>query len=166
MIECDLLIPTTTSELFTAPAPIEKVSYLRVWDYGPGTGQTFPDRVRFADVLVPDCRAGDWLDVVFLYQITNNLPYDVENSWRLILTQDASGIEGIRAPGRGYNIMPGIHHGPGADQWRVVVPSDGDWYVAAVVYAGGGSYSKPGDTVVVDVGYGSLSAIRVRSGTT
>lgn len=163
MIDCDLTFAVPTTELFAAPSPIEKVSSLRVWNYGPGTGQTFPDRVRFADLLVPGCKAGDVLDVSFQYQVTNGLAYDVENAWRLIITQDATGIDGIRAPGRGYNISPGMHHGPGADLWRVVVPTAGDWFVAAVVYAGGSSLSKAGDTVAVDVNYGSLSVLRVRA---
>lgn len=163
MIECDLAFAAPVTELFAAPSPIEKASTLRVWNYGPGTPNVFPDRVRFADLLLPGCKAGDVLDVSFAYQITNNLTYDVENAWRLILTQDATGIEGIRAPGRGYNITPGMHHGPGADLWRVVVPSAGDWYVAAIVYAGGSSYSQAGDTVAVDVGYGSLSVLRIRA---
>lgn len=163
VVECELMFVTPTTELFAAPSPIEKVSTLKVLNYGPGTPNVFPDRVRFADLLVPGCKAGDVLDVAFQYQITNNLAYDVENAWRLILTQDATGIEGIRAPGRGYNITPGMHHGPGADQWRVVLPYAGDWYVAAVVYAGGGSLSHAGDTVPVDGGYGSLTVTRFRN---
>lgn len=150
-------------ELFASARPIEKVGTLNVWNYGPGTAQALPDRVRFADLFVPGCRSGDLLDVTFQYQISNKLTYDVENAWRLLLTQSPVGLDGqVSAPGRGYNIPPGMHHGPGGDSWRVVVPADGGWYVVALVYAGGSSLSKPGDVVTVDVGYSSLTALRFR----
>lgn len=159
-----MLVPVFVKEvnkLFAAQKPIEKVSTLEVWDYGKDKPNQFPSRVRFAELLIPGCEKGDILDVQFGFQVSNNLNYPVEVSWRVLLTKDSEGYMGIPiAPGRGYNLPPEVHHGPGGDCGRIEIPEDGDWYVVIMLYGGGSSFSQLGDTLQVDVGYGSLTAMR------
>lgn len=149
------------NQLFCSAKPIERFSALGVQDYGPGKVNPFPARVRFAEVFVPGCEKGDILDIHFNSQVTNDLTYEVEVAWRMVLTKDAEGYVGVSpSSGYGYNLPPAVHHGPMTLTERMVVPEDGDWYVVILAYAGGSSLSQIGDTIKVDVGYGSFTVLR------
>ena len=147
---------------FPATLPCEKVSILNVWNYGPPPlPHQLPDRVRFADVLISGCRAGDILSVTFSYQVTSELPYYVELCERVVLTQSADSISGdMICDEIGENFNRDIHHKSRQRCGLVQIPSNGDWYVAAIVYAGGSSLSQPGDTINVNVGYAQLDVLR------
>lgn len=151
-------------DLFQAPNPIEKVSFLRVLNY-PTRTRPLPDQVRFADVFVPGCRADDVIFCSFTGQVSTKLRYNVELSSKLVWTMSPAGIDGQSFTGRGgqsTNITRDIHHGIIRQAAALRLHRDGDGYVAAIVYAGGGSYTRSGDQIEVNIGYGSLDVMRFR----
>lgn len=167
MISCfptEFLDNNKKIELFVCKNPIEKVNTLKVLNYGPSLPNQLPDVVRFADILIKDCLKDDILSVSFSYQITNNLSYAVENACALMLTESSDAIKSnyVIVHGKGYNITPEMHHGPQVFSGNIKIPYDGNWFVFAQVYAGGSSFTKSGDSVTVDTGYGDLSVIRFR----
>lgn len=129
-----------------------------------------PVEIRFSDVLIPACKAGDILDCRFMMEASNKIspPDTVELAGGLFLTQSAVGIEGIPLDGTyvAVNVDAARHHEDYSVTGVATVPHDGDWYVGAMMYGGGGSYSKPGDYLTVEQGpkYNALTVLRFRSG--
>lgn len=149
---------------FRSPRPIERVALLEARNYNAPGADPFPVRHRFAQVVVPKCRAGDLLEVEFDMEASNALPNLIELAWSIRLTQSRDGFEGIRFPGasKAVNVTPAMHHYPVQECCAMRVPSDGDWFVIAMVYAGGGSWSVPGEYVTVERGYGDFTVKRTR----
>lgn len=165
-IRARLILPSPPLvERFRSPRPIERVGMLAVRNYGPPPiPDRYPVRYRFAQVIVPGCKAGDLIEAQFDMQVSNKLSYVVELAWALCLTQDAAAFDGVRLSGasNAINVTPQTHHQPVEENASIRIPSDGDWYVIAMVYAGGGSQSLPGDLMNVDCGYGSFEITRTR----
>lgn len=151
-------------ELFKTGFPAELVSTLPCTDYGGTTG-ILPPEVRLMHVFVPGCKRGDILDIEMMCQVTTKQTYNVEFTSRLLLTPDETGFEGQRITaerwGLGQNITRDIHHCVRNMTGRVMVETDGDYWVAAIGYAGS-SAAKPTDTVLLDRG-GHISALRFRN---
>lgn len=170
MLKLPMRIATPQVDTFIAPKPMEKVSALKVYDYP--RQQQAPERVRIADLLIPDCNMGDQLACMASIQATNERPYAVEFTAGLKATKSSTGTSGIFIDyEHGYNISPhmvsggiwhGLHHGPLSLGGHWVVPEDGDWYVTVVAYAGGSSFTPdPYDWLVLD-NIGDLSVQRIR----
>jgi hypothetical protein len=148
VICADLVLPKV--EAFCAPLPCEKVTTLKVMNYGTGSSNPLPDLTRVADVFIPGCKAGDLLEVESAFQATNNkAPHNVEFTGKLIFTTDPNGVFGFNIShkgkalgglGLGFNISPAMHHGVMHLTGTFCVPFDCDGYVAAILYAGGDSY--------------------------
>jgi hypothetical protein len=158
-------------EHFSSPKPIEKTGWLSIRDY-PRMGN--PVRIRVADVYLPNCLAGDIVQFNFGIEATNMQYYAVEFTGKIVLTEDSSGINGTAvSQERGYNISPqvdqygevfhGLHHGVAERAGSCVIPSDGDYYLAAIYYAGGSSFTQSSESLKLESGYGDFSAIRFRS---
>lgn len=181
-VQARLVVGNVTHiESFQAARPIEKATTLPLRNYSWSVGVDPPADpsvqgavwktpvfVRLADVLIPECKAGDRLTVRFCFEASNKVYRTVsvmELSWNVFLTQSRTAIEGIRFPGgaMSVNVDAIRHHEDAHYTGAIAVPYDGDWYVAATVYGGGSSYSLPGDHFKVEVGYGSLEVDRARN---
>lgn len=160
-----MLAPAPRVERFRSPMPVERVAILPVRNYGPPPiPEPFPVRHRFAQVVLPKCKAGDWVEANFSMQVSNALSYQVEVAWSLRLTQSATGFDGITIPGtsKATNVTWAQHHCPVCQYGRAKIPSDGDWFLIAMVYAGGGSQTQAGDKIVADMGLGAFDVTRTR----
>lgn len=157
--------PPPQVERFRSPLPIERVAILPVRNYGPPPiPDPFPVRHRFAQVVLPKCKAGDVIEANFSMQVSNALSYQVEVAWSLRLTQSATGFEGVAIPGtsKATNVTWAQHHCPVSQFGRGRISSDGDWFLIAMVYAGGGSQTQPGDQIVADLAHGAFDVTRTR----
>ncbi|QAZ46753.1 hypothetical protein [Mesorhizobium sp. Pch-S] len=150
-------------ELFQSRQPCELVSFLDADFYGAGTG-ILPPEVRIGHVFLPGCERGDILDIEAMFQVTNDLGYNVEFTSKLVLTQSATGISGqpITNPryGLGENVTPAMHHMVRNMTDRVLIEKSGDYYVAAIGYAGSDG-EGPNDKIKLDRG-GHMSVLRFR----
>ncbi|MCH4572270.1 hypothetical protein [Achromobacter xylosoxidans] len=167
-------VPKT--ELFQSPTPCEKAAALPISNYGTGAPNPWPILVRLADVYLPDCRAGDILDVSAAFQGTNKyVGHNIEFTGRLIFTPHADSLAGSNIEttgvgfgglGLGFNVSNNMHHGILNLNGRYRVSYDVDGYVAVIAYAGGDaslpSPSIPNPIFPIDPG-GHLSVIRHRS---
>ena len=143
------------------PPPIELVSILPVHDY-PTPSHPTPERIRVANLYLPDIQPGDWVSASFMGEVTNPLTYNVELAQRMIFSRVEEGLVGYDlAHEIVYNISPNMHHGEivlYAD-WRVPdFYAQGNGWLAVLLYAGGGSTTQSGDYAVLERGYGSFSA--------
>jgi hypothetical protein len=148
VICAELVLPQ--SDDFCAALPCEKVTHLKVMNYGTGVTPFLPALTRVADVFLPKCKAGDVLNVEAAFQATNDkAPHNVEFTGKLIFTTDPTSVYGFNIShkgkalgglGQGFNISPAMHHGVRNLTGTFCVPFDCDGYVAAILYAGGDSY--------------------------
>ena len=132
---------------------------------------------RFTDgscevMVMEDVRAGEVLWISGEVELSNELDYSIEVCRRLSWETGSGGITGeIITPEAGTNITPqvwqgqtwpGQHHGLIPFSGVYVVPFDASLrYVSLTMFAGGSSYTEPGDTITVDVNWGHLSVIRM-----
>jgi hypothetical protein len=168
-ILCSLIIPASPRvDYFSAPVPIERVVVLPVQNYGPSPLPAFPVRHRFAQVYLPGCLEGDLIEAEFDAQVSNVLGYQVEVAWSLRLTKERAGFEGpdfktLEGTSNATNVTWAQHHCAIEENGSIIIPSAGNWFVIAMLYAGGGSQSQAGDQILADQGYGSFSAKRIRA---
>lgn len=155
-----------------APWPIELVSEVKpVLNY-----TSYIDRAhmwrRFAHVFVPDVQAGDVLTTLLSLQGTNPQSMPLEFVVGLVLTPSASGTAGCedmpsvsasyqptngimmsRMGGRNLTGHSHSHHGELFRHTHFIVPeglTGGDYYVAAIGYAGGSSLTNSNTRLVID----------------
>ena len=145
-----------------------RYSSLEVVDY-PRQGS--PTRVCVMEIPIQNPMAGEILFVSGEVEVTNDLPYAVEICRRLSWETGTGGTSGtIITPEAGENVSPQVWDGktfPG--QHHMLVPFSGIFsvpsneelrYISLVMYAGGSSYTEPGDRVLVQTTYGHMSVIR------
>lgn len=166
MTSATLVLRQPNTDLFSASLPCEKVTQLRVVNYGSGTPNPLPVLTRVADVYVPGCKAGDILTVESAFQATNTGSRNIELTGRLIFTPSQTSVsgsiishagKGMGGLGLGFNITPAMHHGVINITGSYRVPFDCDGYVAAVLYGG----DEVESWLTLDTG-GHLNVIRNR----
>lgn len=148
------------TETFITPWPCELVSSMPEHTYSAGTERTWR---RLVHLLLPDCKAGDRIEVDARVLVTNDTGTNVEISGGLVLTPQSSGTAGMEnlvsvsngqqpAFGRmistmdGENCTPGMHHMIMQRSADFIIPDgfEGDQYVILVAYAaGGGTIANP-----------------------
>jgi len=167
-----LSMSETKVELFTEPKPIEKWGALQIVDY-PRMGTAV--KIRIAQLKIPNCKAGDIISFDFGVEVTNRQYYAVEFTGKIIFTPNAyPSITGgkVVSGERGYNISPqtdhygnvfhGMHHGTDQRSGSFVVENDGDYWLAAIYYAGGSSFTQRSEALKIEKGYGEFTAVRYR----
>lgn len=154
-----------------------RFSSLEIIDYprmAPG-----PSRVSVLDCPITDSLAGDIIVVLGHFEVTNDLTYAVEVARRVTLETGTGGINGtLISPDAGENATPQIArneqtrtiqvwHG----QHHMLIPFSGVYtftedaalrYVSVGAYAGGSSYTKPGDWLKVETTTNHLDVLRFR----
>lgn len=138
--------------------------------------QTPPVRVCLMECMVPMCRVGDLFMIEGQFVVTNDLPYSVEVVRKLIFSETPGAIDGdIITREGGQNVSPqmdpennvwhGMHHGlftfTGMFQISRVVPAN--CYLSVVMYAGGSSYTQPGDELKIEQSQGQIKWVRLNA---
>lgn len=164
---------SSVTEYFASDYPIEIWGSLPIRDY-PRMGS--PIRQRIAEIHLPNSKAGDIVQFNFGFEVTNNQYYAVELTGKIILTQELyPSIVSIKdvSKERGYNVSPqndqygkvfhGMHHGIVERSGTFVIPEDGDYFIAAIFYAGGSSFTQTSEALKIESNYGDFNAIRIRN---
>lgn len=160
------------AEHFEATKPIEIWGGLPIIDY-PRMGS--PIRQRVAHLFLPDCKTGDIVQFHYSMEVTNDQYYAVEFTGKIILTaEEYPSINGCKlvSDERGYNVSPqvdqngnvfhGMHHATDDRSGSFVIDSDGDYWIAAVYYAGGSSFTQTSESLRIEPNYGDFTAVRFR----
>jgi hypothetical protein len=149
--------PTVKSYRVTGPSP--GVS-MEVKNYGPGIGD--PTYYVLLYQQLNNVDDNEILYVTARAQITNNLGYNVELQCSLKWTTSVGNTTGTAVtPESGFNVSPDMNHGIIEISAAYDVPADSSsMSMSLVCYAGGGSESEMGDTVLVQPNYGYLHILR------
>lgn len=138
-----------------------------------------PERVCLLECAIADNLAGDIIVVMGHFEVTNALDHAVEVARRVTLETGTGGIDGtLISPDAGENVTPQIArneqtraiqvwHG----QHHMLIPFCGVYtftedaalrYVSVGAYAGGSSYTKPGQWLTVEQTTNHLEVLRFR----
>lgn len=133
----------------------EKVSTLPV----PIAADETHKRVIFS-LIVPELAAGDILQVMSEFQVTNDLGYNVMCMSQVILAENENAVVGREiTEANGRNVTPAAHHDSFPKVGSLTVDTEGTKYVNVVAWCAA-SNAEPGASVTIDADYGRLSIIR------
>lgn len=100
--------------------------------------------------------AGDLISFKAYGEVTNDLGFNVMVGWYTSL----NGLSISNA--KGFNVTPDMHHGVWTDVDDYLVPMDLDSAIVNVYIRAASSAAKPGQTISVNIGYGTLSVVTFR----
>lgn len=172
----DIFVDIPKVEAFVTPFPVELISTLAAPTYDATHPRNFK---RFMHVMIPNCKAGDIIDVEAMVEVTSEWSL-TEFCAGLVLTPDATGTAGIQdlpndlfAIGLGENPPNGVwvskisggnltlsmHHYPLTPGGIIVVPEgySGTLYVAMIGYADAGAFT--GRNVTIEPHSGNIGAV-------
>ena len=136
--------------------------------------QTPPHRVCLLECMAPMCRAGDLFMIEGQFGVTNDLRYAVEVVRKLIFSEASQSIDGdVVTREAGQNVSPqidpqgnvwhGMHHGLFTFTGLFQIPRSvaANCYFSVIVYAGGSSYTQPGDAIKIEQSQGQIKWVRL-----
>jgi len=111
-------------------------------------------------VLVPKITAGNILQITSEFEATNPFSYNTMIACWIILTNSPTATLGtLIDPANDFNISPAMHHGVTVKARNWQAPSTfTNLYVNTVAWAGS-SNANPGDTLIIEQGYGHLDVL-------
>ena len=131
-------------------------------------------RLNILECLVPMCRVGDLFIIEGQFGTTNDLGYSVEVARKVIFSETSGSISGdLVTRESGHNVSPqidlnnnvwhGMHHGmfTFTGLWQIPRTVAADCYFSVVVYAGGGTPTKDGDTLKLEQSQGYIKWARL-----
>lgn len=109
-----------------------------------------------------DVEAGDVLQVMAEFEVTNPYSYNAMISSILVLTTSPNAVSGSEiSEMNAFNVTPGMHHGVITKVGSIECPEAGlKWVTLAALSAASGAGS--GDALVVEQDYGRLSVLHLR----
>jgi len=124
------------------------------------TGSPYQRKIIYSQQL-NDIKAGEIIEVLSEFEVTNDLGFNVMIASIIILADNPTDVTGIEiTEANGYNVTPGMHHGTTIKVGTYIVTADyAIKYVNVIGYAASTAASS-GNVITVEHDYGRLSVLR------